>query len=75
MNSVRYGEETWLYGEVINVCLKVEAALLGEPYNEELLKLRQDLEEIIKLQEELLQENSNGSQAASTQPLPSWKVC
>ena len=32
----------------------MEAALLGEEGNEELLKLKQDLEEVIALQEELV---------------------
>ncbi|GMS88475.1 hypothetical protein PENTCL1PPCAC_10650, partial [Pristionchus entomophagus] len=58
---------------------QVEAALLGEPDNEELIKLKSDLEEVITLQEELVEE-AGGSDPTSSQAASSkaherlWKV-
>ncbi|KAJ1367627.1 hypothetical protein KIN20_028575 [Parelaphostrongylus tenuis] len=40
---------------------QVEAALLGDPDNEELKKLKADLEEVIALQEELTSATASGS--------------
>ncbi|GMT18900.1 hypothetical protein PFISCL1PPCAC_10197 [Pristionchus fissidentatus] len=58
---------------------QVEAALLGEPNNEELMKLKSDLEEVIALQEELVEEAGGSDPASSFQATSStherlWKV-
>ncbi|KAF8357672.1 smr-1 [Pristionchus pacificus] len=55
---------------------QVEAALLGEPNNDELIKLKSDLEEVIALQEELVEE-AGGSDPTSSQDRSHerlWKV-
>lgn len=48
----------WAYGvRMINLCninIQVEAALLTDPENEELLKLKKDLEEVIELTRDLI---------------------
>ncbi|CAJ0599955.1 unnamed protein product [Cylicocyclus nassatus] len=50
---------------------QVEAALLGDPDNEELKKLKADLEEVIALQVELASSSASGSaNAAPTVPHP-----
>ncbi|KAI1720036.1 survival of motor neuron-related-splicing factor 30 [Ditylenchus destructor] len=57
---------------------QVEAALVAEPENEELLKLKDDLCEIINLQKELLLGDTSSSSAItqSSQPIDriNWKV-
>lgn len=44
---------------------QVEAALIAEPNNEELLKLKEDLDEIIRLQEELVNADAAGGTSAN----------
>lgn len=58
---------------------KVEAALIGDPNNEELLKLKEDLIEIITLQEELSKsadQSSSKNAESNSEPIAeiSWKV-
>ncbi|VDN52878.1 unnamed protein product [Dracunculus medinensis] len=57
----------------------VEAALIGDPNNEELLKLKEDLIEIITLQEELSKsadQSSSKNTESNSEPIAeiSWKV-
>lgn len=57
---------------------QVEAALVAEPNNEELLKLQGDLLEVIHLQEEILgettdQDSTFASNAGSSEKI-TWKV-
>ncbi|VDM83826.1 unnamed protein product [Strongylus vulgaris] len=57
---------------------KVEAALLGDPDNEELKKLKADLEEVINLQEELASSSAsgsaNGAAPAAPHPVKKYEV-
>lgn len=59
----------------------MEAALIAEPNNEELLKLKEDLDEIIRLQEELVNADGEGGTSAeadssskSRKEKHQWKV-
>lgn len=55
---------------------QVEAALLGDPNNLELLELKSNLEEMIQLQEEIVE--NERKEAAARQTIPQqpklWKV-
>nr|KAF6322892.1 survival motor neuron domain containing 1 [Pipistrellus kuhlii] len=58
---------------------QVEAALSGNGENEDLLKLKKDLQEVIELTKDLLSTQPSETLAssdcfASTQPTHSWKV-
>ena len=53
---------------------QVEAALVAEPSNEELLKLKEDLLEVIHLQEELLGETAGNSTSSATSNNVSEKI-
>ncbi|VDP03514.1 unnamed protein product, partial [Soboliphyme baturini] len=61
---------------------QVEAALVAESENEELKKLKADLEEVIKITQELLQSSADGTPVANgndppiddPKPVKEWKV-
>ncbi|KAL4841557.1 hypothetical protein H8958_008848 [Nasalis larvatus] len=57
---------------------QVEAALSGNGENEDLLKLKKDLQEVIELTKDLSTQPSemlaSSDSFASTQPTHSWKV-
>ncbi|EYC06354.1 hypothetical protein Y032_0076g1016 [Ancylostoma ceylanicum] len=63
----------WPLSAAADVGNAVEAALLGDPDNEELQKLKADLEEVIALQEELTSSSASSSANAPVQPHPAKK--